>query len=672
LERKQEMAENYWLVRPGARGEIASQVYERGVVAIGWSPVGDISRLTSLDDVKERYRQVYPDSSPHQVGFGASQLFTFLSRIAVGDIVVVPVPLERKVWLGRVQRPYQFDEQVISRDYPHVRGVEWLQDVPYEDISPRLRASTETPRAVFSLQKRAAEVRRLLERPDEPLESQVYRLPRQRLTKVHFERFKAFEERVDVDMAPVTLVAGVNSSGKTTILQALILARQTLIAPYRAAVEDALRYDDDLVKAAYFHELIFGKSPKGRNLRLGFTVQVRTDSYAVYEYFGDLPEDAGTLNMRVDLDAQFDYDRGRGIVIVSQIVLTSRIRHAQIDYRGPTLTIEPYGAQWRLSLVVVGERSRRIFEDMLNVDRFIPVWEIRGRPRTQVPERRYIYDAFKSLFAPAMELLRNELEERLFYVGPLRSAPQRPYLRQSVIGLDVGTSGEVAVQLLHEHWGREVDFVELPDDLTHFGPAQAEPKRMELSRAVQEALRLLGMEQQLRIKKQGESYEAELSLLSRHDRFVSIVEVGFGVSQILPIIAVSLLSPVNSILIFEQPEIHLHPRAQAGLGELFLCLARTGRRVLLETHGDHLINRLRRRVAEDKSGELENWVNILFVHTPESKGQGAIVQTGRIDRYGQIENWPPGFLAESAQDARAIMLAASTKRLKEKTQGQVQ
>lgn len=169
------------------------------------------------------------------------------------------------------------------------------------------------------------------------------------------------------------------------------------------------------------------------------------------------------------------------------------------------------------------------------------------------------------------------------------------------------------------------------------------------------------------VKKQGESYEALLSLLSKPQTDVSIVEVGFGVSQILPIIAVSLLSPVNSLLIFEQPEIHLHPRAQAGLGEFFLCLARSGRRVLVETHSDHLINRLRRRIAEDKSNHFENWVNILFVHPPEN-GRGAVVEKGRIDRYGQIENWPPSFLAESANDARAIMLAASTKRIEDRKQ----
>ena len=664
------MAEMYWLVRPGARGEIAAQVHGQAVVAVGWASVGDISELASLHDVRQRLLDRSSGLSPRQVGFRAGQLFTFLARIADGDIVVVPVPLERKVRLGRVRGAYRFDAEVISIEYPHIRPVTWLRDVPYEAISPKLRASIETPRAVFSLQRLASEVGRLVGQPAEPPQTHTYELPRERLTRVHFERFKAFDERVEVDLEPVTIIAGVNSSGKTAILQSLLLARQTLVAPYRGPREDALKYDADLVSFADFSELIFGKptSMKAR-MRLGFTVRVGVDSYAVHEYFGDLPQDAGRLNMSVELDAQFGYDKGQGIVVVTQIALATHIRHAETDHRGPTLTIEPEGPQWRLSLDVDG-KLRGIVEDMLTVNRFIPVWEIRGRPRAQMPERRFIYDTFRSLFGPALETARQELENRLFYVGPLRSGPQRSYVRQSVPALDVGPTGEAAVQLLYENWGSRVDFVSLPEDLNDIRPGETQPERMPLERAVGEALRLLGMGQKPRIKKWRESYAAEFSLLSRRSAYASIMHVGFGLNQILPIVAVSLLSPLDSILIFEQPEIHLHPRAQAGLAELFLCLARTGRRVLVETHSDHLINRLRRRVAEDETGGLEKSVNILFVEPPEAGGKGALVRTGRIGRYGEIENWPPGFLAEGALDARAILLAASAKRLRDRNREQ--
>jgi predicted ATPase len=502
-------------------------------------------------------------------------------------------------------------------------------------------------------------------------ESQNYQLPEQRLTQVHFESFKAFEQRVQVNLNPVTLIAGINSGGKTSIIQSLLLARQTLITPYRQTIEDALKYDSELFGFSSFNELIFGKPTHyQKGILLGFTVQIKPHTLEPFiPKLSNWLQDLDSL-ISVDLNIQFNYNQK--IVVASQIEM-----QAHTDDHGASLIFELEDETWQLKQLKIDHIPQEINNDKwinpverrISVDRFIPV--LKGQPvwtDDMNIEEQLFYGLFRSIFMPAFALLREELEKRLFYVGPLRSAPQRHYLRQSVVGLDVGTSGEMAVQLLYENWEKSVNFVSVPDNLENFRPALAQPITMALKDAVREALRLLGMEQILKVNKQGESYEALLSLLSKPQTYVSIAEVGFGVSQILPIIAVSLLSPVESLLIFEQPEIHLHPRAQAGLGELFLCLARTGRRVLVETHSDHLINRLRRRVAEDESNHFENWVNILFVHPPEN-GQGAIVEKGRIDKYGQIENWPPSFLAESAFDARAILLAASSKRLFERKQG---
>jgi predicted ATPase len=508
-------------------------------------------------------------------------------------------------------------------------------------------------------------------------QSPNYQLPEQRLTQVHFESFKAFEQRVQVNLNPVTIIAGINSGGKTSIIQSLLLARQTLITPYRQTIEDALKYDNEFGFSS-FNELIFGKPTHyQKGILLGFTVQIKL--HALEPFFPKLSKSFNWLQdldslISVDLNIQFNYNHNQKIVVASQIEMQAR-RHT--DDHGPSLIFELDDETWQLKQLKIGDNPQEINNDKwinpverrISVDRFIPV--LKGQPvwTADMPKSEQLfYGLFRSIFMPALALLREELEKRLFYVGPLRSAPQRHYLRQSVVGLDVGTSGEMAVQLLYENWDLKVNFVSLPDKLENFRPALAQPTTMALKDAIREALKLLGMEQVLKVNKQGESYEALLNLLSKPQTYVSIAEVGFGVSQILPIIAVSLLSPVDSLLIFEQPEIHLHPRAQAGLGELFLCLARTGRRVLVETHSDHLINRLRRRVAEDESNNFENWVNILFVHPPEN-GQGAIVEKGRIDKYGQIENWPPSFLAESAFDARAILLAASSKRISERKQG---
>ncbi len=133
-----------------------------------------------------------------------------------------------------------------------------------------------------------------------------------------------------------------------------------------------------------------------------------------------------------------------------------------------------------------------------------------------------------------------------------------------------------------------------------------------MGQAVNDALRWMGM-QRLKVEETAEVVRADFATLSLGETWVTLADVGFGVSQILPVLTTAFLSEPEGILIFEQPEIHLHPRAQARLAELIVCFARTGRRVLIETHSDHLINRLRRIVAEDLSDQLAEQVGILFV-----------------------------------------------------------
>ena len=111
----------------------------------------------------------------------------------------------------------------------------------------------------------------------------------------------------------------------------------------------------------------------------------------------------------------------------------------------------------------------------------------------------------------------------------------------------------------------------------------------------------------------------------------------------------------------KQPEIHLHPKLQANLADFFLRLAKSGKRILVETHSDHFINRLRRRIAEDPDDKLKEMVNILFVHSSKN-GQSSIVEQLKINSYGVVENWPPDFLPEGADESAAIFKAGLEKR----------
>jgi predicted ATPase len=647
---------NYWLIHPGKKDKIAQKMHSEGVIAMGWSEIGDMKSLITFNDIKMALGQTEGNLRSRTAG----QLHSFRNRIRRGDIVVVPVKSQNRVWVAEVDGDYKYSPDIVGSSYPHTRHVNWQTEADYAQMGTNLISSAQSPTPLIRLKAdRIGEVKQLLAM--EQKTSTAYQFPEEGLRKIIFNDFKAFQ-KCEIDLRPITIISGINSSGKTTILQGVLLAKQTLITEYQSSEEDALVYDGRWVTFADFKEIIFGK-PRNykKSTHLGFGIEVEVDPSTIRKYFKDIPDASDAASILVVLDVELKYNSSKKVVVASKMSLQSLVECGDGDFEGPEIAIEPYGGRWHVELHWDGDRMAT--RDELIINRFIPVdWKILGRPRNEKSSRRDIHKIFHDVFSKAMGILEKELETRVVYVGPQRSGPQRLYGRKRVTGLDVGISGESAVQLLHENWNRKVDFVKLPDTLENLRPAELIPSSMNLSKAVSQAMRLLGIDQELQTSKlSNAAYEATLSLLMKPKTHVSIADVGFGVSQVLPILAVGLLSPKNSILIFEQPEIHLHPKAQVQLGEFFLCLARTGRRILLETHSEHLINRIRRRVVEDKTESMDDWASVLFVYPPKNVETGAEIKTATIDNSGEIFEWPKDFLAEGAKDMKAIIQARAMK-----------
>jgi len=143
------------------------------------------------------------------------------------------------------------------------------------------------------------------------------------------------------------------------------------------------------------------------------------------------------------------------------------------------------------------------------------------------------------------------------------------------------------------------------------------------------------------------------------DKELDLTSVGFGTSQVLPIIVQGLLTPPNAILIVEQPEVHLHPRVQSQLADFFLGLARVGVQCIIETHSEHIINRLRLRIVEDEGVEVLNRVQIYFAERIGSESQFRRVES---NQYGAISKWPEGFFDQGENENLHIARLASKKR----------
>jgi len=252
------------------------------------------------------------------------------------------------------------------------------------------------------------------------------------------------------------------------------------------------------------------------------------------------------------------------------------------------------------------------------------------------------------------------------YLGPLRDEPKALYpLAAHADPADVGLRGEMTAAVLYLHRERKIRYI--PSKAFGKKPIELIPITRSLDAAVTDWLQYLGVaESAFSIDKGKLGHELKVTLAEggpKHD----LTHVGVGVSQVLPILVMSLLAEPDTTLIFEQPELHLHPKVQTRLADFFLSIVLNGKQCLIETHSEYLINRLRYRAAEEeKSSRVTDNLKIYFV---EKTGDTSDFCEVKVNEYGAILEWPEGFFDQSPREAEDILRAAMKKRRSEKKDG---
>jgi AAA ATPase domain/Protein of unknown function (DUF3696) len=246
-----------------------------------------------------------------------------------------------------------------------------------------------------------------------------------------------------------------------------------------------------------------------------------------------------------------------------------------------------------------------------------------------------------------LDYARRWFAENVLHIGPLRAAPQPLYeLPLAASATSVGRNGEFTAAVLSAHAKRRV----LSPDPTG-GPA----RHMTLGAAVNEWVSAIDLLASVHSKDRGKlGYELHL-VIEGVSRDLDLTTVGVGVSQALPILVLGLLATPGSLLLFEQPELHLHPDVQASLGDFFLALARTGRQLIVETHSEYLVNRLRRRAATEPHSDVPEHARLFFF---ERQGSSSHITAARIGAGGSMSGWPRGFLDTAAREIEAIATSA--------------
>lgn len=300
--------------------------------------------------------------------------------------------------------------------------------------------------------------------------------------------------------------------------------------------------------------------------------------------------------------------------------------------------------------VVDKVNGRRSFSIGVVNDGYLVEWSFEGESRTdmsvqiedvvindiQQPTSEALHFLFPVELSPKDEDLVRRLRQ-LCYLTAERVGPREVYpLEDFNFTNVVGPRGESTVSLLH--WGKYESVI---DDLRL---QNAPPTRLH---QVNMRMREFFPGCSIDVQQVSQTNSATLGLrTSDATDFHRPIHVGFGLTQILPIIVAALSAQPGDLLLIENPEVHLHPAGQALMGRFLSSVADAGIQVVLETHSDHVLNGVRRAV---KAGEVKpEDVCIHFFRDREL--EGAQVISPNIDQAGNLDAWPQGFFDQFDKD----------------------
>ena len=433
--------------------------------------------------------------------------------------------------------------------------------------------------------------------------------------KFSVKKFKSIQELREFDFRSLTMLTGINSSGKTSLVQALLLLKQTL----ESETKEVLRLDGKYISTENEHDLVNGK---GETDNLGFVVELNQD---------DLMQlDGYTESGIAHLTYSVDFHVNGGIYICS--IKTNLVRKGgeiglELIASDDVRETKKYNIHLHnLSVLIGGKPIDFSTPFVVSFSNFFPQFAT-----GEDSEGNQI--TLKVPFIEEVETIITSLFSHICYVGPLRIKPE-PIISYSNSNFrDVGINGLYTRFILHNLRDVKVNAKETLLEATR--------------RWICDELKLADSIET--IKDGTNSYRV---VLMNHGVEVDLCHMGLGVSQVLPIIVQGLLTPIGGLFVVDSPEVHMHPSVQAGLVDFFLSLIKNGRKVIVETHSDHMITRLRRRIAE---GLDPSMINLCFVTGTQT---GSTYETLNIDNKGTFfGGLPNNFMDTQDADFRKIVEA---------------
>ena len=399
------------------------------------------------------------------------------------------------------------------------------------------------------------------------------------ITKIAVSGFKSIAAECEIDLQPLTILAGANSSGKSSIMQPLLMLKQTLDAPYDPG---PLLLDGPNVQftsaAQFLSKLI---SEKGEDC---FHIQIETDeSHSVRTTFRTGQDGIELAEMTIERKLEVDQP---------------------LDRPPKPMTLYPDMSSEEIKSLDDQDPVFKNFDVVRRSGCFLHLESQDGR--------RYLEFTYELAFNIVNSI----------HLPGLRGNPERTYKLTSTGPRYPGTFENYVASIIHE-WQETTD------------------KRLE---TLADALHTLGLTGQVGTEKIGDiRIELQVGRLP-HDStgktdMVNIADVGIGVSQVLPVLVALIVAEPGQLVYIEQPEMHLHPRAQVALAHVLADAAKRGMRVVAETHSSLLLLRVQTLVAEGIISPA-----LVKLHWFRRGENGVTeVNSADLDDAGAYGDWPEDF-----------------------------
>jgi predicted ATPase len=494
------------------------------------------------------------------------------------------------------------------------------------------------------------------------------------LDNMTLKNFKSFKKLNGLKTRPITILCGANSCGKSTILQSLLLLKQTFESKNP---NQTLLLNGRFTKLGYFKDLVYQKETK-EMITLEFCFNISSDindftnskkapiHFLFKHFIDDLDEGEKNSKFLVSYKVSIQKD-SKNESKESEYLKSIQIKEVKIQ------------------IIKKSNNKRQIISKISIINSHDNLYKVRWKDllaprlfsktgRSKKSKDILLEIEFANLFPTTFKSVNGDLKDTtilnfnlirlkdLFriifqsytYIGPLRGEPEREYIYRDEI-VEIGNKGENAAYLYlaekdiavrnHYFYDKVTDnfnFVEYTD----------------IKSALNNWFELMKI-QNFEAKILNKIIYLNLSASTFDNTEVGIADVGFGVSQIFPIILEGFRMDKGDTLLLEQPEIHLHPNLQMQLSDYFITLALSGKCIMAETHSEHIINRLVRRIVEDEKYNLKELISIYFIKLTD---EGSKFEEVHIDDLNGITNWPIDFFDQTANEQMKIMQAGLRKR----------